>query len=137
MIFSEKPVRTFRDHAFVLTASASSPSDQIGQKLWRSKIWVHPVVTTGALVRRRLLDAGVICQRVAIEYTEGSSAFQAPRRLDGGMRQWEKSTRKPRADAVRNRERVLKAAKVVFGAGGAEASLEAVGRAAGVGIGTL
>jgi len=53
------------------------------------------------------------------------------------MRQSEKSPRKPRADAVRNRERVLEAAKVVFGAGGAEASLEAVARAAGVGIGTL
>src|SRR5437588_3442180 len=45
--------------------------------------------------------------------------------------------RKPRADAVRNRDRVLEAAKVVFSAGGAEASLEAVARAAGVGIGTL
>src|ERR1700742_4287906 len=45
--------------------------------------------------------------------------------------------RKPRADALRNRERVLKAAKIVFSAGGAEASLEAVARRAGVGIGTL
>src|SRR5258707_1711483 len=53
------------------------------------------------------------------------------------MRQLEKSTRKPRADAVRNRERVLEAAKAVFSAGGAQASLEAVARAAGVGIGTL
>ena len=53
------------------------------------------------------------------------------------MRQSENSTRKPRADAVRNRERVLEAAKAVFSAGGAEASLEAVARAAGVGIGTL
>src|ERR671930_145288 len=46
-------------------------------------------------------------------------------------------TRKPRADAVRNRERVLEAAKVVFSAGGPEASLEAVAKRAGVGIGTL
>ncbi len=45
--------------------------------------------------------------------------------------------RKPRADAVRNRERVLEAAKAVFSAGGAEASLEAVAKRAGVGIGTL
>src|SRR6201990_3505935 len=45
--------------------------------------------------------------------------------------------RKPRADAVRNRERVLEAAKVVFNAGGPEASLEAVAKHAGVGIGTL
>jgi AcrR family transcriptional regulator len=53
------------------------------------------------------------------------------------MRQSEQNTRRPRADAVRNRERVLEAAKAVFSAGGAEASLEAVARAAGVGIGTL
>jgi AcrR family transcriptional regulator len=53
------------------------------------------------------------------------------------MRQPGKRTRKPRADAVRNRERVLEAAREVFSAGGAEASLEAVARAAGVGIGTL
>src|ERR1700731_1392926 len=53
------------------------------------------------------------------------------------MRPSGKSTRKPRADAVRNRERVLEAAKAVFSAGGAEASLEAVARSAGVGIGTL
>lgn len=45
--------------------------------------------------------------------------------------------RKPRADSVRNRERVLEAAKAVFSAGGADASLEAVARRAGVGIGTL
>jgi AcrR family transcriptional regulator len=49
----------------------------------------------------------------------------------------EKGSRKPRADAARNRERVLEAAKTVFSAGGPEASLEAVARTAGVGIGTL
>jgi AcrR family transcriptional regulator len=45
--------------------------------------------------------------------------------------------RKPRADAIRNRERVLEAAKAVFSQGGPEASLEAVAGRAGVGIGTL
>jgi AcrR family transcriptional regulator len=45
--------------------------------------------------------------------------------------------RRPRADAVRNRERVLEAAKIVFNAGGPDASLEAVAKRAGVGIGTL
>jgi AcrR family transcriptional regulator len=47
------------------------------------------------------------------------------------------SVRRPRSDAIRNRERVLEAAKVVFNAGGPEASLEAVAKRAGVGIGTL
>ena len=45
--------------------------------------------------------------------------------------------RKPRADAIRNRERVLEAAKAVFIQGGPAASLETVARRAGVGIGTL
>src|SRR5579864_9491540 len=47
------------------------------------------------------------------------------------------TTRSQRADAVRNRERLLEAAKAVFSAGGPDASLEAVARRAGVGIGTL
>jgi AcrR family transcriptional regulator len=46
-------------------------------------------------------------------------------------------SRKPRADALRNRERVLEAARAVFSAGGPNASLEAVTETAGVGIGTL
>src|SRR3954469_19373084 len=45
--------------------------------------------------------------------------------------------RRPRADALRNRERVLEAAKAVFSAGGPDASLEAVAKRASVGIGTL
>src|SRR5262245_65934263 len=53
------------------------------------------------------------------------------------MEQSAETSRKLRADAVRNRKRVLAAAKAVFSAGGAGASLEAVARRAGVGIGTL
>lgn len=48
-----------------------------------------------------------------------------------------KPDRKPRADALRNRERLIEAATQVFGAGAAQASLEAVARQAEVGIGTL
>ncbi|GGJ23974.1 TetR family transcriptional regulator [Neoroseomonas lacus] len=48
-----------------------------------------------------------------------------------------RSPRKPRADAIRNRERVLEAAKAIFSEGGTETGLEAVARKAGVGIGTL
>jgi AcrR family transcriptional regulator len=48
-----------------------------------------------------------------------------------------KNLRKPRADALRNRDRLLAAAKAVFSAGGPDASLEAVARRADVGIGTL
>lgn len=46
-------------------------------------------------------------------------------------------TRRPRADSIRNRERLLEAATEIFSAGGRHASLEAVARRAGVGIGTL
>ena len=48
-----------------------------------------------------------------------------------------KAMRRVRTDAVRNRERLLEAAKAVFSVGGPDASLEAVARRAGVGIGTL
>ena len=46
-------------------------------------------------------------------------------------------SRAPRADAARNRARLLDAAKAVFAAGGSEASLEAVARRAELGVGTL
>ncbi|QZN95013.1 TetR/AcrR family transcriptional regulator [Symbiopectobacterium purcellii] len=45
--------------------------------------------------------------------------------------------RKPRADALRNRQRLLDIAKVVFAEHGLSASLEEIARSAGVGIGTL
>ena len=45
--------------------------------------------------------------------------------------------RKPRADAERNRQRLLDAARSAFTAHGTSASLEEVARLAGVGIGTL
>lgn len=45
--------------------------------------------------------------------------------------------RKPRADAERNRLRLMEVAKATFAEKGANASLEEIARAAGVGIGTL
>jgi len=45
--------------------------------------------------------------------------------------------RPQRADARRNRERLLAAARTVFASDGARASLQGVAREAGVGIGTL
>ncbi len=48
-----------------------------------------------------------------------------------------KTSRKQRADSIRNRELLLEAATQIFSAGGPQASLEAVARQAGVGIGTL
>ncbi|MGW0825923.1 TetR/AcrR family transcriptional regulator [Streptomyces sp. NPDC002845] len=47
------------------------------------------------------------------------------------------TTRGLRADAQRNRQRLLDAAVLAFSERGADASLEAIARAAGVGIGTL
>jgi AcrR family transcriptional regulator len=46
-------------------------------------------------------------------------------------------TRKPRADAQRNRERLLAVAKTAFADEGADVSLDEIARRAGVGIGTL
>ncbi|MGZ8176596.1 TetR/AcrR family transcriptional regulator [Williamsia sp. SKLECPSW1] len=45
--------------------------------------------------------------------------------------------RAPRADAVRNRARIVTAARDLFGSDGTEVALERVAEAAGVGIGTL
>ena len=69
---------------------------------------------------------------------EGSSVYKRQyAKVDAMTHQPAIEKRKPRADAIRNRERVLEAAKAVFSEGGPEASLEAVARRAGVGIGTL
>jgi len=46
-------------------------------------------------------------------------------------------TRPLRADARRNRDRVLEAARVAFGAEGSNASLDEIARGAGVGVGTV
>jgi AcrR family transcriptional regulator len=45
--------------------------------------------------------------------------------------------RKPRADAVRNRARVLDAARSEFAAHGLDAQIDDIARAAGVGVGTV
>lgn len=45
--------------------------------------------------------------------------------------------RRPRADSLRNRERLIAAARTAFRGSGTEPSLEAIAREAGVGIGTL
>ena len=88
-------------------------------------------------------------QRCRRRDTEASSVFQGGIEKKGRDKQVgdaktldkktldESAARKPRADALRNRDRLLEAARTVFSAGGPEASLEAVAREAGVGIGTL
>ena len=48
-----------------------------------------------------------------------------------------KSTRKPRSDAKRNRERILEVAKQVFTRRGADASMDEIARRAKIGPGTL
>jgi AcrR family transcriptional regulator len=47
------------------------------------------------------------------------------------------TARKPRIDALRNRERILEVAKAAFTRQGANASLEEIAKQAGVGAGTL
>jgi AcrR family transcriptional regulator len=49
----------------------------------------------------------------------------------------EGAARKPRADGLRNRERLIDAAKAAFAQAGPDVSLEEIARRAGVGIGTL
>lgn len=47
------------------------------------------------------------------------------------------TNRRPRADALRNREKLVAAAREAFDEGGIETSLERIAQRAGVGIGTL
>ena len=47
------------------------------------------------------------------------------------------TARKPRTDALRNRERILEVAKAAFTRQGANASLDEIARQAGIGAGTL
>lgn len=71
-------------------------------------------------------------------YTEDASVYQEERGLVGKMAvEHANPGRKPRADSIRNRDRLLEAATQIFSTGGPQASLEAVARQAGVGIGTL
>ena len=71
-------------------------------------------------------------------YTEDASVLQGASAGHYARSRPQKPARKPRSDAIRNRERLLEAAAAVFSAGGPDASLEAVAQAsAGVGIGTL
>jgi AcrR family transcriptional regulator len=58
-----------------------------------------------------------------------AGASKSARRAQGG--------RKPRADAERNRIRLLEVAKAAFTAHGPQVTLEEIARSAGVGIGTL
>jgi len=73
-------------------------------------------------------------RRGASYYAEGGSVFKGRNGVGGRPGG---TGRRPRADAARNRERLLEAAKAVFAAGGPQASLEAVARQAGLGPGTL
>lgn len=58
--------------------------------------------------------------------------------MESNMSSEEPSTRRrPRADSIRNRDRLLETAAEVFSSGDTPASLEAVARKAGLGIGTL
>ena len=55
----------------------------------------------------------------------------------GDVAAMDAARRKPRSDGLRNRQKLIGAARDVLAQGGPEASLEAVARHAGVGIGTL
>jgi AcrR family transcriptional regulator len=68
-------------------------------------------------------------------YTEGSSAFQEVRLA--ATKKKSNVPRKPRADAERNRRRLMDVAKKAFAERGREVTLDEIAKRAGVGIGTL
>src|SRR5690606_6819322 len=68
------------------------------------------------------LDGGNASSRRPTQYTEAPSVLQEERESNRAiMGETAKTTRRPRADRVRNRERLLTAAAAVFSAGGPEA----------------
>jgi AcrR family transcriptional regulator len=66
-----------------------------------------------------------------------SRSYRAGRGKARGAPQAQRGSRKPRADAQRNRDGLLEAAKAAFAEVGPEASLDEIARRARVGIGTL
>jgi AcrR family transcriptional regulator len=66
-----------------------------------------------------------------------SRSYRAGRGKAPGAPQAQRGSRKPRADAQRNRDGLLEAAKAAFAEVGPEASLDEIARRARVGIGTL
>jgi AcrR family transcriptional regulator len=69
--------------------------------------------------------------------TKSLSADVTSRSRRGATGTRQGAARKPRADAQRNRDSLLEAAKAAFTEAGPEASLDEIARRAGVGIGTL
>src|SRR5262249_37922464 len=72
---------------------------------------------------------------VRLEYRRRSPVTREPRVMT--KKASKAAPRKPRLDALRNRERILEVAKGAFGRSGANASLEDIAKQAEVGAGTL
>jgi len=66
---------------------------------------------------------------------ESASGCKIPEKMS--KKRSHAARRKPRADALRNRDRILEAAKASFTRHGADASLDEIAKQAGVGPGTL
>jgi AcrR family transcriptional regulator len=70
-------------------------------------------------------------------FAEAASVSQGARRMNSDETPPPLAPRKPRADAARNRERLIDAAKAAFSQVGPDVGLEEIARRAGLGIGTL
>jgi AcrR family transcriptional regulator len=79
----------------------------------------------------RLSEAVSGCKSFRLLTMAQKDIHPAPRKPHSGAR------RKPRADAQRNRERILEMAKQAFTRSGADTSLDDIATQAGVGAGTL
>jgi AcrR family transcriptional regulator len=82
--------------------------------------------------QRSVLEESVVAGEGNGSGLDGAPRSAAAERGDAG-----EGGRPMRADARRNYERLVEAARVVFGAEGGAASMEAIAREAGVGVGTL
>ena len=90
----------------------------------------------------RCLSESLLTNRQDFCKTENVSVCLDIRRISPATffmprKPFKRSERKPRADAQRNRERILEVAKTAFTRLGADASLDDIAKQAGVGPGTL
>jgi AcrR family transcriptional regulator len=83
---------------------------------------------------RRRKETGTEMGRTQVRQ-QGDGLPAAPR--PSGAASLEPAARPPRADAVRNREKLLTAAREAFAEDGSETSMEGIAARAGVGVGTL
>src|SRR5215468_4658859 len=94
---------------------------------------------SGSAPRQSILTNGRDCAKTesVSEYLDCRSPSPVTIFFTMPSQRRQPSRRKPRSDALRNRDRLLEVAKEAFARSGADTSLDDIAKQAGVGAGTL